>query len=80
MPVAATFIDETGQSLSEVARLDTMITLIDAAKFFEDFAPSTNSRIARRAWARTARDPDRGDFPGVLRAKGSCGWPRATTI
>ncbi len=34
LPVAAifTFVDETGQSLSEVARLDKMVTLIDAAK------------------------------------------------
>jgi G3E family GTPase len=35
MPVAATFAhtDETGQSLSQVARLDTMVTVVDAANF-----------------------------------------------
>ncbi len=39
MPVAATFtfVDETGKSLSEVAKLDTMVTVVDAAKFLEDF-------------------------------------------
>jgi G3E family GTPase len=35
MPVAATFAytDETGQSLSQVTRLDTMVTVVDAANF-----------------------------------------------
>jgi G3E family GTPase len=39
LPVAATFTfeDETGNSLSKVARLDTMVTVVDAAKFLEDF-------------------------------------------
>lgn len=39
MPVAATFtfMDETGKSLSEVAELDTMVTVVDAVKFLEDF-------------------------------------------
>jgi len=39
LPVAATFTfeDETGHSLSQVARLDTMVTVVDAAKFLEDF-------------------------------------------
>ena len=39
LPVAATFtfIDETGNTLSEVAKLDTMVTVVDAAKFLEDF-------------------------------------------
>ncbi|MEG9437334.1 GTP-binding protein [Edaphobacter sp. HDX4] len=38
LPVAATFtfIDETGASLSEVAKLDTMVTVVDAAKFLDD--------------------------------------------
>jgi G3E family GTPase len=38
LPVAATFtfIDETGRSLSEVARLDTMVTVVDAASFLND--------------------------------------------
>lgn len=36
MPVAATFAfaDETGKSLSQIAHLDTMITVVDAASFF----------------------------------------------
>lgn len=38
LPIAMTFTfeDETGKSLSEVARLDTMVTVVDAAKFLED--------------------------------------------
>ncbi|AFJ01939.1 Putative metal chaperone [Methylophaga frappieri] len=39
LPVAETFTfaDEDGQSLSEVARLDTMVTVVDAANFLNDF-------------------------------------------
>ncbi|MBB6142613.1 G3E family GTPase [Silvibacterium bohemicum] len=39
LPVAATFtfVDEAGDTLSEVAQLDTMVTVVDAAKFLEDF-------------------------------------------
>lgn len=39
MPVAATFsfVDEDGASLSDVARLDTMVTVVDGEKFLEDF-------------------------------------------
>ena len=39
LPVAATFTfeDETGRSLSEVAQLDTMVTVVDADSFLEDF-------------------------------------------
>jgi G3E family GTPase len=39
LPVAETFTfaDENGRSLSEVARLDTMVTVIDACNFEEDF-------------------------------------------
>ncbi len=38
MPVAATFsfADEEGRSLADVARLDTMVTVIDSEKFLED--------------------------------------------
>ena len=40
MPVAATFEfeDEHGKSLSTVARLDTMVTVVDARAFVEDYA------------------------------------------
>lgn len=40
MPVAATFEfeDEGGDSLSKVARLDTMATVVDAKAFLEDFS------------------------------------------
>jgi G3E family GTPase len=40
MPVAATFDfrDEAGQSLSDVARLDTMVTVVDAINLLNDFS------------------------------------------
>jgi G3E family GTPase len=40
MPVAATFDfrDEAGDSLSDVARLDTMVTVVDAVNLLRDFA------------------------------------------
>lgn len=40
LPVAATFEfrDEEGQSLSDVARLDTMVTVVDAANLLRDFS------------------------------------------
>lgn len=39
MPVAETFTfaDEAGNSLSNIAQLDTMVTVVDAANFFKDF-------------------------------------------
>ena len=39
MPVAATFSfrDEEGKSLSDVAEVDTMVTVVDAANFLRDF-------------------------------------------
>ncbi|MFC2969080.1 GTP-binding protein [Acidimangrovimonas pyrenivorans] len=40
LPVAATFEfrDETGASLSDIARLDTMVTVVDAANLLTDFS------------------------------------------
>ncbi|WFE91727.1 GTP-binding protein [Roseibium porphyridii] len=40
LPVAATFEfrDEAGQSLSDVARLDTMVTVVDAVNLLNDFS------------------------------------------
>lgn len=42
MPVAETFTfaDEAGQSLSDLAQLDTMVTVVDAANFLRDFGSS----------------------------------------
>lgn len=39
LPVASTFSfrDESGQSLSDIARLDTMVTVVDAASLLEDY-------------------------------------------
>lgn len=51
LPVAATFTftDETGTSLSEVARLDTMVTVVDAASFLDDFKSIDDLRDRRLA-------------------------------
>jgi G3E family GTPase len=40
LPVATTFsfMDETGECLSEVAKLDTMVTVVDAKEFLDDFS------------------------------------------
>jgi G3E family GTPase len=40
LPVAATFEfrDETGKSLSDIARLDTMVTVVDAAHLLKDYS------------------------------------------
>ncbi|MDP3273554.1 MAG: zinc metallochaperone GTPase ZigA [Deltaproteobacteria bacterium] len=40
MPVAATFSfrDENGRSLSDVTKIDTMVTVVDARRFLEDLA------------------------------------------
>ncbi len=40
LPVAATFDfrDEAGQSLSDVARLDTMVTVVDAVNLLQDYS------------------------------------------
>jgi len=40
LPVAMTFVfeDEEGRALSEFARLDTMVSLVDARSFLDDFA------------------------------------------
>lgn len=40
LPVAQTFVfeDEYGESLGSVARLDTMVTVVDAANFLTDFS------------------------------------------
>ena len=48
LPVAATFDfrDEAGVSLSDIARLDTMVTLVDAAHLTRDFA--SHELIAQR--------------------------------
>ena len=56
MPVAATFDfrDGNGDSLSDVARLDTMVTVVDAVNLLADFT-SEDARAARcsgRQWRR----------------------------
>ena len=49
LPVAETFTfeDESGHSLSEVARLDTMVTVVDACNFLNDYL-STDALADRK--------------------------------
>lgn len=44
LPIAETFTfaDEDGESLSQIARLDTMITVVDAVNFLRDFNEAKN--------------------------------------
>ncbi|WP_291295270.1 zinc metallochaperone GTPase ZigA [Elioraea sp.] len=57
MPVAATFDfrDAEGSSLADIARLDTMVTVVDAAAFISDYA-SADTLSAR---GETAGEGDR---------------------
>ncbi len=56
MPVAATFLfeQEGGDSLESLARLDTMVTVVDAARFIEHFTELTE--LADLGMARDEED------------------------
>ncbi|MGC9369111.1 MAG: zinc metallochaperone GTPase ZigA [Paracoccaceae bacterium] len=56
LPVAATFAfrDEDGDSLSDIARLDTMVTVVDAANLLNDF--SSHDFLADRGETLGAED------------------------
>jgi G3E family GTPase len=64
LPVAATFEfrDETGASLSDVARLDTMVTVVDAANLLKDY--SSRDFLADRG--EVAGDADDRPLVGLL--------------
>lgn len=64
LPVAATFEfrDEDGQSLSDVARLDTMVTVVDAANLLKDY--SSQDFLADRG--ETAGDGNDRSLVGLL--------------
>lgn len=64
LPVAATFSfeDENGDSLSDVARLDTMVTVVDAANLLKDYASS--DFLADRG--EVAGDGDMRSLVGLL--------------
>jgi G3E family GTPase len=74
MPVAATFAfaDESGQSLTDVARLDTMVTVVDAGAWLRDF--NTGDDLRERGLAagegdeRTISDllVDQVEFANVI--------------
>jgi G3E family GTPase len=65
MPVAATFAvrDEHGFSLSDMARLDTMVTVVDGANFLDDF--SSRERLADRG-----QQAGPGDSRGIVNLLG----------
>ncbi len=56
MPVATTFSfrDESGLSLGDVAQLDTMVTVVDALHFFDDFG--TEDGLIDRGQAMSEED------------------------
>lgn len=56
MPIAETFTfeDDDGVSLAEVARLDTMVTVVDAFNFLRDYACA--DALAERGLAATEED------------------------
>jgi G3E family GTPase len=74
MPVAATFSfrDEHGQSLADVARLDTMVTVVDAVNFLREYASMDDLRARNLALdetdTRTVVDllVDQVEFANVL--------------
>ncbi|MFP3563743.1 GTP-binding protein [Paraburkholderia sp. SIMBA_030] len=56
MPIAETFtfVDDDGVSLSDVARLDTMVTVVDAFNFLRDYGSA--DALAERGIAATEED------------------------
>ncbi|HYS62502.1 MAG TPA: GTP-binding protein [Paraburkholderia sp.] len=56
MPIAETFtfVDDDGTSLSDVARLDTMVTVVDAFNFLRDYGSA--DALAERGIAATEED------------------------
>ena len=56
LPIAATFgfVDEQGRSLNDVARLDTMVTVVDAKHFLRDYGSPDS--LVDRAQARDESD------------------------
>lgn len=56
LPVAATFAmrDDTGFALDDIARLDTMVTVVDAASLLSDY--QSTERLAERGEAADAAD------------------------
>jgi G3E family GTPase len=63
LPIAETFTfeDENGVSLSEVAKLDTMVTVIDAVNFMKDFK-SLDSLVDRNLEAGEGDERDIADL------------------
>jgi G3E family GTPase len=64
LPVAATFEfrDENGKSLSDVARLDTMVTVVDAANLLRDYT----SQDFLKDRGKVAGDEDERSLVGLL--------------
>lgn len=74
LPIAETFTfeDESGQSLSQVARLDTMVTVVDASSFLQEIDQNQNLQDRQLALGeddeRTIADLliDQVEFANVL--------------
>lgn len=54
LPVAETFTfrDESGQSLADIARLDTMVTVVDGMNFLVDYQAAQSLASRGKPWAR----------------------------
>ena len=56
MPVAETFTftDDSGASLGDIARLDTLVTVVDGASFLDELYAA--DELKERGWQATAED------------------------
>ncbi|MFK4728016.1 G3E family GTPase [Bradyrhizobium niftali] len=74
--MAATFDfrSEAGESLSDVARLDTMVTVVDAVNLLKTIRRPTFCRIAARRWRATSSKQTTAACPSI-----GCSTPAAST-
>lgn len=59
LPVAETFTfrDENEQSLADIARLDTMVTVVDGMNFLLDYQAAEPASRGETLWRRRSNAP-----------------------